>query len=116
MLALERAPDVTERGDVLLDALPRLVVGHGEARLDVRPYLRAEAEVEPATRRALDGPRVHRGDHRASREGDRDAGAEAQARRRGRRDGKREERIDLRLGDPQPVIAVALAARGILAR
>src|SRR5439155_5804181 len=77
MLVLEGAPDVAERGHVLLDALRRSVVRHGEAALDVRADLRAEPEIETAAARLLDGPGVHRGDHWAARERDGDPGPEA---------------------------------------
>jgi len=105
---------MAQRGDVLLYPSGRVVVGHREAALDVRLHLRAETEVEPSIAGLLDGPRVHRGDHRTARERDGDARAQAKRLRRRGGYGEGEERVDLRLGDPEPVVAVLFASPRVL--
>src|SRR5436305_15347066 len=87
----------------------------GEPALDVRAHLRAGTEIEAAAARALDRPRVHRGDHGASREGDRDPGTEPKALRPHGGDGEREERVRLRLRDPHAVKALVLETRRVVA-
>jgi hypothetical protein len=66
-------PDRPDGGDVLFHPGGRLTPRHGEATLDVRPYLGPETEPEPAARDQLDVVGEHGHAHRVpgERHGDR---------------------------------------------
>ena len=111
---LERVPDGAHAPDVVGHPSGRPVEGHREAALDVRPYLGAEPEVEPAPAPPLEVPRDLGHRERAPRERDRDVGADLEPAGGARRKGEGQERVVARLEGPRAVEAHALEAKPLL--
>ena len=101
-------PDRPERADELLHPRGRVTPRHGEPALDVRPDLRAEAELEPAAGYELDVVCQHGHVHGVTRERDGDTGLQRDGRSRARGERERDKGIVSGLGDAESVVTVGL--------
>ena len=104
VVALERAPDVAQRRDQLAEARRRRLPRNREAPHVVRAHLRPQSEHKASAARPLQIPGGHRGHHRAACERGRIAVPRTTC-SVDRRCGERQERIVLRLGRPDAVVA-----------
>src|SRR3954453_294717 len=83
----------------------RMTPRHAEAPLDVRPNLRAQAEIEAARRVRLQIPPEVGDGHRVACERDRNAGSDLETRRVFGSEHHRQERIVVDLARPPAVVA-----------